>query len=122
MFTKTTLDPKKVMRAMHKLRAINHPIRLLILEYLDQKGVATVGKIAWRIGEHQPVASQHLAILRKEGLVDYEVENKFYLYHINYKELERLMPIIKELASLYTERPSEKREYDNSFRTMRHYS
>lgn len=122
MITKTTLDPKKVMRAMHKLRALNHPVRLKIIEYLNDRKFSSVGSIQFFIREEQSVTSQHLRILRDNNIVECEQEGKYIIYNINMNEMFRILPMIKELAEGYEMRPSEKREYDNSFRTMRHYS
>jgi ArsR family transcriptional regulator len=53
------------------LRVIAHPVRLEILHLLAL-GPLDVGAIASHIGASQPNISQHLAVLRSAGLVEYE--------------------------------------------------
>lgn len=52
-------------------RALSHPKRLAIVELL-LKGPRTVTEIAESIGVPQPVASQHLRVLRDAGIVESE--------------------------------------------------
>ncbi|HMW27776.1 MAG TPA: ArsR family transcriptional regulator, partial [Ferruginibacter sp.] len=46
----------------------------------------------------QSVASQHLAILRKAGIVSTEREGKFIYYMVNYKRLDEISLFVKNLV------------------------
>lgn len=73
-----------------KYKAIGHPIRLKILCLIAHQEVPCVGDI-WRCLEQpQPVVSQHLAILKRYGIVSSEVKKTRRIYSIS-------DPFIKDL-------------------------
>ncbi len=67
-----------------KYKAIGHPVRLKILCLIAQQDVPCVGDI-WRcLDQPQPVVSQHLAILKKTGIVASEVVKTRRVYSIKH--------------------------------------
>jgi len=66
------------------MRALAHPLRLKILEFIDKQGAINVNKIYNTLRLEQSITSQHLRILRLAGVVDTEKEGKFVTYSINY--------------------------------------
>ena len=75
-----------------KFKAVGHPVRLKILCLIARQDVPCVGDL-WRcLGQPQPVISQHLAILKKTGIVSSEVNKTKRVYSI-------VDPFIKELVS-----------------------
>lgn len=65
-----------------KFKAIGHPVRLKILCLIAHQDVPCVGDI-WRcLNQPQPVVSQHLAILKKTGIVASEVVKTRRVYSI----------------------------------------
>ncbi|HOV93458.1 MAG TPA: metalloregulator ArsR/SmtB family transcription factor [Spirochaetales bacterium] len=74
-----------------KFKAIGHPIRLKILCLIAHQEVPCVGDL-WRcLNQPQPVVSQHLAILKKSGIVSSEVNKTKRVYSI-------VDPFIKSLV------------------------
>lgn len=69
------------------MKALAHPLRLKILEYIDSQGVINVNKIYHTLGIEQSVTSQHLRLLRLAGVVNAKKEGKYVLYDINYDVL-----------------------------------
>jgi len=75
-----------------KFKAVGHPVRLKILCLIARQDVPCVGDL-WRcLGQPQPVVSQHLAILKKTGIVSSEVHKTKRVYSI-------VDPFIKELVN-----------------------
>lgn len=66
------------------VKALAHPLRLKILEYIDSQGVINVNKIYSSLQIEQSVTSQHLSLLKMAGVVDSRKEGKFVHYEINY--------------------------------------
>lgn len=93
-----TINPVAMRKARKKLRAVDHRLRARILGALDSRGAMTVTElyVAFRI--EQSVASQHLAILRRAGLVKTERQGKHIYYSLNRRELDRINALVKELA------------------------
>ncbi|HNI43625.1 MAG: helix-turn-helix transcriptional regulator [Chitinophagales bacterium] len=81
------------------LRAIAHPLRMTILEFIDQKKVINVNKIYNTLKLEQSITSQHLRILRNAGLVNTKREGKFIYYSINYPKIEQVNNAIKSFTS-----------------------
>lgn len=65
-----------------------------MVQLLHQNARMTVTQLYVKLRLEQSVASQHLAILRKAGLVSTERQGKFIFYSVNYGRLKQ----IQELA------------------------
>ncbi|MGA2545125.1 MAG: metalloregulator ArsR/SmtB family transcription factor [Rectinemataceae bacterium] len=75
-----------------KLKAVGHPIRLKLLCLIDEEDDPCVSDL-WRcLQQPQPVISQHLAILKENGIVSAEVQKTRRVYTI-------IDPFIKELVA-----------------------
>jgi len=76
-------DLRSVKITQLAFRAINHKLRQQIVAIIDEKGESIVTDLYVKLRIEQSVASQHLAILRKAGLVKVRRDGKFILYSIN---------------------------------------
>src|ERR1700709_101255 len=77
------IDYYSVKKAALVLRALNHKLRQQLLKLIEEEQKITVTEIYVRLRLEQSVASQHLAILRKAGIVSTQREGKFIYYTIN---------------------------------------
>ena len=93
------IDYYNVKKAALILRAVNHKLRQQLLKLIDEEKRITVTEIYVKLRLEQSVASQHLAILRKAGIVVTEREGKFIHYLVNYKRLEEVGKIADELVA-----------------------
>ncbi|MGZ3839104.1 MAG: ArsR/SmtB family transcription factor [Flavisolibacter sp.] len=91
------IQQAEIKKAVLRFRAINHSLRQDILRYLHEKGRVTVTEVYQKLKLEQPVASTHLAILRKANLVNTEREGKFIYYLVNYPQLKRIHQIAERL-------------------------
>ena len=82
--TKVTFDNDKLNYSSELMRALAHPLRLKILEYIDLNKSINVNKIYSNLDLEQSITSQHLKILRMSGVVSVEVTGKYHIYNINY--------------------------------------
>ena len=80
------------------LRAINHDLRKEIVRLLSIQDKMTVTQLYVKLRLEQSVASQHLAILRKAGIVTTIRDGKFIYYSLNQDRLEEINELAKELA------------------------
>ena len=81
------------------LRAVNHPIREAIMEMLQEKENMKVTDIYVKLRLEQSVASQHLAILRKAGVVNTERQGKFIYYNLNETRVAEINQLVGSLAT-----------------------
>lgn len=79
------------------LRALNHKLRQQILALIESEKKITVTEIYVRMRLEQSVASQHLAILRRAGIVATQRDGKFIYYTVNYKRIEEINKFVQEL-------------------------
>ena len=79
------------------LRALNHKLRQQILALIETEKKITVTEIYVRMRLEQSVASQHLAILRRAGIVATQRDGKFIYYTVNYKRIEEINKFVQEL-------------------------
>lgn len=86
----TTLDQTNLDTATELLRAIAHPLRLSIIEFIDEKGIINVNKIYNTLKLEQSITSQHLRILRNAEIVETRREGKYIYYTLNYDKIAQL--------------------------------
>ncbi|MEP6749625.1 MAG: metalloregulator ArsR/SmtB family transcription factor [Bacteroidota bacterium] len=84
------IDFLQVKKAAITLRAINHKLRQQIMRLLEDQQRMTVTEIYVQLRLEQSVASQHLAILRRAGIVDTFRDGKYISYSINAERLAQL--------------------------------
>ena len=94
------MDDGSLEQSSELLRAIAHPLRLKILEFIDKHESINVNKIYSSLKLEQSITSQHLRILRLADVVITEREGKFVLYRINYERLQLAMNAINNFLRL----------------------
>ena len=92
------LDYNELRKAVLVLRAVNHKLRQRMIDLLEENQRMTVTDLYVKLRLEQSVASQHLAILRKAGIVSTEREGKFIYYMVNYKRLDEISLFVKNLV------------------------
>ncbi len=81
------------------LRALNHKLRQQILTLIETEKKITVTEIYVRMRLEQSVASQHLAILRRAGIVSTQRDGKFIYYTVNYTRIDEITKMVDDLVS-----------------------
>lgn len=81
------------------LRALNHKLRQQIVKIIDEKKKVTVTEIYIQLRLEQSVASQHLAILRRAGIVTTSRDGKFIYYSIDPARIEQIMQCVEALIA-----------------------
>ena len=92
------LDYGELRKAVLVLRAINHKLRQRILDMLEEYGSMTVTDIFVKMRMEQSVASQHLALLRRAGVLKTDRQGKYIHYSIDKDRMEQISKLIEELA------------------------
>ncbi len=92
------LDYSNLRRAVLVLRAVNHKLRQRVIDLLEENDTMTVTDIYIKLRLEQSVASQHLAILRRAGVVATERQGKFIYYSLDRNRLDQISKLVEELA------------------------
>ncbi|RZJ63997.1 MAG: transcriptional regulator [Flavobacterium sp.] len=80
-------------------KALGHPARVAILEYLLKVNECICGDIVNELPLAQPTVSQHLKELKNAGLIKGNVEGTAICYCINELAIERLQFYFAGIAS-----------------------
>jgi hypothetical protein len=86
-----------IKKASLVFRAINHKLRQEMIRFIDSKGTVSVTEIFVEMRLEQSVASQHLAILRRAGIVLPERDGKFMHYKLNIERLQIINQMVNDL-------------------------
>jgi DNA-binding transcriptional ArsR family regulator len=91
-------DYTELRKAVLVLRALNHKLRQKMIALIDQHGSITVSDIYGKLKMEQSVASQHLAILRRAGVVITQREGKFIYYSIDKNRISQIFDLAGQLS------------------------
>ncbi|MDN5364509.1 MAG: hypothetical protein PWQ91_1571 [Eubacteriales bacterium] len=78
------------------LKALSHPTRIRILELL-RAGEKCVCEFTEDLDLEQSNISQHLAVLKKQGILSSRKEGLMVLYRINYPEVLDILDTVKKI-------------------------
>jgi DNA-binding transcriptional ArsR family regulator len=95
--TGLAIDDIRVKKAALVYRAINHEMRMQVIRLLHQNSEMNVTNLYTTLSIEQSVASQHLAILRKPGIVTTRKDGKNVFYSVNQERLHELHIISQKL-------------------------
>ena len=95
---KRKLSLEQLERATNILKAIAHPMRISILNYLEEKGSLTVTEIHNLLGIEQSTTSHHLGILKDQGVLASKREGKNTYYFLKYDNINQILDCISKNA------------------------
>ena len=84
-------DPQKTKRVAKTMRYLGHPVRLMIVELLMEKGALPVKEIYETVGISQSNASQHLRNLELAEILNSERNGTSILYQIKHPGIRQLL-------------------------------
>ena len=92
--TKVTFNNEKLQISSEILRALGHPLRLRIIEFIDKHSTINVNKIYNTLKIEQSITSQHLRILRSAGIVHTQKDGKYIHYTLDYPKITNAVKAI----------------------------
>ena len=87
----------RAKEAARLLKLVANERRLRVLCRLASTGEATVGELARSVGLSQSALSQHLALMRDDGLVAFRREGQTIYYRIADPNTERLLETLRAI-------------------------
>jgi DNA-binding transcriptional ArsR family regulator len=91
---KLVLDITKLEMAASKLRAIAHPMRIAVIDLLNEKSKMSVTEIYSALDIEQASASHHLNILKNKGILVSKREGKKIFYSLKSVTLTEIIDCI----------------------------
>ncbi len=92
------INTYNIKKAGMILRSLNHKLRQDLIRLIHQNKSVTVTQLYTQLRIEQSVASQHLAILRKAGVVTIFSQGKHKYYSINSVRLDQIKDFAKNLV------------------------
>jgi ArsR family transcriptional regulator len=86
------------------MRAIAHPIRIAIVDLLNQGGPLSVTDIHTRLNIEQAIASHHLGILKNKGVLASRRAGKKTIYMLRDEDVSEMISILERLQAVHAQR------------------
>ena len=96
--TKTDLYTEQQNKLAILLKALGHPARIAIIEYLLKVNSCISGAIVNELALAQPTISQHLKELKNAGLIKGSVEGNTICYCINETGFEKMKGFFENIS------------------------
>jgi DNA-binding transcriptional ArsR family regulator len=83
-------------------KALGHPARIAIIDFLLKVDSCMCGDIVNELPLAQPTISQHLKELKNAGLIKGQIEGKAICYCVNHETIEKLKNYFSSIDTLIT--------------------
>ncbi|MEJ8756007.1 metalloregulator ArsR/SmtB family transcription factor [Pontibacter sp. H259] len=91
---KVRLEKKKLERVAYVLKCVAHPVRISIIDLLEQKERLSVSELQDILKIEQSLLSHHLTNMRDKGVVDTSREGKNVFYFLMDKSITSIIGCI----------------------------
>jgi DNA-binding transcriptional ArsR family regulator len=92
------LTPEQLERAASMLKAIAHPVRISVLNFLDDGKKLTVTELHELLEIEQSTTSHHLGILKDKGVLGSVREGKNTYYFLKHDRLSNIVDCVSKCA------------------------
>ena len=100
--TKTEGFTKTQLQLSALVKALGHPARIAILQFLVNQKACVCGDIVDELPLSQSTVSQHLKELKNAGLIKGDIDGPTVCYCIDEKNWEKARKIISDFFKSYT--------------------
>ncbi|WP_452224053.1 ArsR/SmtB family transcription factor [Lacinutrix chionoecetis] len=95
-FTKKHIFDAQQNQIANYTKMIGHPARVSIIQHISENEHCNCNDLVKAIGLAQPTISQHLAEIRKTGLLQQTIKGKNLFYTINIEKLNECRRMIND--------------------------
>jgi DNA-binding transcriptional ArsR family regulator len=89
------IDPERLERVAFIIKAVAHPLRLGIIDMLDQCEKMCVSELQTHLNVEQALLSHHLSIMRDKGILQTSREGKNIFYSLTDKNITKIITCIQ---------------------------
>ncbi|MFO7656588.1 MAG: metalloregulator ArsR/SmtB family transcription factor [Bacteroidales bacterium] len=94
----SSLTADQLDKAASMLKAIAHPMRIAIINCLEEGKQLTVTELQELVGIEQSTTSHHLGILKDKGVLASKREGKNTIYYLKHDTLSGIVDCISKCA------------------------
>ncbi|MCX2740128.1 ArsR/SmtB family transcription factor [Pontibacter anaerobius] len=91
---KVRVEQKKLERAAYVLKCVAHPVRISIIDLLEQRERLTVSQLQEVLQVEQSLLSHHLTNMRDKGVVDTQRQGKHVYYSLTDSAITNIISCI----------------------------
>ncbi len=91
------LDHERVEKIAFVLKTIAHPMRVAIIDLLNENEKMSVNDITAYLGLEQSLTSHHLANMKMKGILGSKREGKNIFYFLKMKEVPGLIKMLEDV-------------------------
>lgn len=95
LIEKSQIDKAKMEKAAYILKAVAHPVRLCIIQLLDEKDGLSVNEICEALDCEQSLISHHLINMKLRGILKSQKDGINMYYSLKEKEITKLLSCIE---------------------------
>lgn len=95
---KVKIDKVKLEQAAYVFKAVAHPVRLAVINLLDENGRMTVNELCAKTNCEQSLLSHHLATMKQKGLLSSERQGQNIFYSLKESHLTQMMGCLDKCA------------------------
>ncbi len=95
------LSEEKIDRAASILKSLGHPMRISIIQYLEDEKELTVTQLHNLLNIEQSTTSHHLGILKEKGILGARRRGKNTFYYLKEDRLGYIIECISQCAIPY---------------------
>ncbi|MBD1397074.1 winged helix-turn-helix transcriptional regulator [Pontibacter sp. JH31] len=92
---KVRVDKKKLERTAYVLKCVAHPVRISIIDLLEQEAQLTVSQLQEVLQIEQSLLSHHLTNMRDKGIVETRRQGKNVFYFLTDTTISDIIACIK---------------------------
>jgi len=92
------LSSEQLERAANMFKAIAHPMRIAILNYLDDGKKLNVTEIHELLNIEQSTTSHHLGILKDKGVLSSQRQGKYTYYYLKYDNIANIIECVNKCS------------------------
>ncbi len=92
------LDPEQLEKAANMLKAIAHPMRIAIMNHLEDGKKLSVTEIHQLLNLEQSTTSHHLGILKDKGVLGSVRDGKNTFYYLKHDSLTHIVECVSKCS------------------------
>jgi DNA-binding transcriptional ArsR family regulator len=90
------IEAAKLEKIARILKAISHPLRLEIVELLEEKEPQSVAEILEQIDVEQSLLSHHLNKMKDKGVLESHRKGRNIYYRLAFKEITKIFDCMEQ--------------------------
>lgn len=94
--TRRKIEVPKLQKIAEILKVISHPLRLEVLELLEEKQPQSVGEILGQIDVEASLLSHHLIKMKDKGVLDSFRDGRNIYYLLAFKEITKIFDCMED--------------------------